>query len=466
MKTIKDIYESVDLRLVEAKTKKPGVLAVVEGTFFVANKPSRNNRMYPVELWENVLKSPDVRRLLENRLMFGTVGHEDIDFDALIREQKVSHVVTELRITEDGRGVGKAEILDTPVGRILKTLLESGSRLAVSSKGYGEYKESLSDGVWVVDPESFVLERFDFVVDPGFLEAQPRLKEVYESVVVGRKEDKLEDVEIVEKLLREKQELERKLVSLTESVIELEKRLKEAEEKVIQKSEDRKVREGREMEETKVREQVDRDNEVFQRILAREIEKLGDLVVEKLKVSEEDISASSLVGVLRKIRKVLSEGLGGDRKDVREDFYRRRIKQLIEKLREKDEVLKKASVVLRKVEKLGGVEAIEKALNESYKVMVAIGNQLLKENAERLSVEGGISRKEVVKLIKKHGLKEAKEIVRKMRGERLVERVEREVVAVEDRGERKILAEKIAERQEEMIKKKVNEDVEKIYKVR
>lgn len=465
MKTIRDIYESVDLRLVEAKTKKPGVLAVVEGTFFVANKPSRNNRVYPVELWENVLKSPDVRRLLENRLMFGTVGHEDIDFDALIREQKVSHVVTELRITEDGKGIGRAEILDTPVGRILKTLLESGSRLAVSSKGYGEYRESLSDGVWVVDPESFVLERFDFVVDPGFLEAQPRLKEVYESVVVGRKEDKLKDVEIVEKLLREKQELERKLVSLTENVMELEKRLKEAEEKVIQKSEDRKVREGREMEKT-VREQVDRDNEVFQRILAREIEKLGDLVVEKLKVSEEDISASSLVGVLRKIRKVLSEGLGGDRKDVREDFYRRRIKQLIEKLREKEEVLKKASVVLRKVEKLGGVEAIEKALNESYKVMVAIGNQLLKENAERLSVEGGISRKEAVKLIKKHGLKEAKEIVRKMRGKRLVERVEREVVAVEDRGERKTLAEKIAERQEEMIKKKVNEDVEKIYKVK
>lgn len=466
MKTIRDIYESVDLKLVEARTKKPGVLAVVEGTFFVANKPSRNNRMYPVELWENVLKSSDVKRLLENRLMFGTVGHEDIDFDALIREQKVSHVVTELRITEDGRGVGRAEILDTPVGRILKTLLESGSRLAVSSKGYGEYKESLSNGVWVVDPESFVLERFDFVVDPGFLEAQPKLKEVYESVVVGRKEDKLKDVEIVEKLLREKQELERKLVSLIESVMEIEKRLKEAEEKVIQKSEDRKVREGREMEETKVREQVDRDNEVFQRILAREIERLGDLVVEKLKVSEEDISASSLVGVLRKIRKVLSEGLGGDGKDVREDFYRRRIKQLIRKLREKEEVLKKASVVLRKVEKLGGVEAIEKALNESYKVMVAIGNQLLKENAERLSVEGGISRKEAVKLIKKHGLKEAKEIVRKMRGKRLVERVEREVVAVEDRGERKILAEKIAERQEEMIKKKVNEDVEKIYKVK
>jgi hypothetical protein len=206
MKALRDICESSELKLTESAQKR-GVLGVVEGVFFVADRPSRNGRLYPRELWENVLRSEDVNRLLQNRLMIGTVGHDEVDFDSLIRDQKASHVVTELRMLPDGRGYGKAEILDTPVGRILHTLLKSGSRMSVSSKGYGDYSGMTAEGIQEVDPNSYVLERFDFVVDPGFLEARPSLKEQYEKAI----KDRSEDTDVVRKLVRIKQDLEERL---------------------------------------------------------------------------------------------------------------------------------------------------------------------------------------------------------------------------------------------------------------
>jgi hypothetical protein len=278
-----------DLRLVEARERKrSGVLAVVEGVFFVADKPSRNGRVYPRELWENVLSSSDLRRMLQDRLLFGTVGHVEEQLDDLIREGKVSHVVTDLKLLPDGRGWGRAEILDTPVGRVLKTLLESGSKLAVSSKAYGEYEGQTGEGYWRVSPSNFLLERFDFVVDPGFLEAQPKVKEVYESVVKGYC-----DRDTISKLIEEKGRLEKRVVELLRELEEKDRRLKRLEES------------------------VERFAGLRNGLLEREVEAIGDLVVERLGVSEEDISADTLLGVVRKIRKVLEDKLGGGR--VRED---------------------------------------------------------------------------------------------------------------------------------------------------
>jgi hypothetical protein len=274
-----------DLRLVEAKERKrPGVIAVVEGVFFVADKPSRNGRVYPRELWENVLSSGDLRRMLQDRLLFGTVGHVEEQLDDLIREGKVSHVVTDLKLLSDGKGWGRAEVLDTPVGRVLKTLLESGSKLAVSSKAYGEYEGQTGEGYWRVSPSNFLLERFDFVVDPGFLEAQPKVKEVYESVVKGSC-----DRDTMSKLIEEKGRLEKRVVEL----------LRELEEK------DRRLR--------RLEESVERFAGLRNGLLEKEIEAIGDLVVERLGVSEEDISADTLLGVVRKIRRALEDKLGGRR---------------------------------------------------------------------------------------------------------------------------------------------------------
>jgi len=223
--------------------------------------------------------------MLQNRLLFGTVGHVEEQLDDLIREGKVSHVVTDLKVMSDGKGWGRAEILDTPVGRVLKTLLESGSKLSVSSKAYGEYDGQTGEGYWRVSPGSFVLERFDFVVDPGFLEAQPKVKEVYESVIKGYC-----DKDVVGKLVEEKSKQEKRIVELLKELEEKDRRLKELEEKVEKFA---GLRNG---------------------LLEKEVEAIGDLIVERLGVKEENISADTVLGVVRKIRKVLEEKLVGAKK--------------------------------------------------------------------------------------------------------------------------------------------------------
>jgi len=266
-----------ELRLVESKERKrPGVLAVVEGTFFVADKPSRNGRVYPRGLWENVLSSAEFKRMLNSRLLFGTVGHAEEQLDDLIREGKISHVVTEIRILPDGSGVGKADILDTPVGKVLKTLFESGSKLSVSSKAYGDYEGQTSEGHWRVSSQNFILERFDFVVDPGFLEAQPTVKEVYESVVKTQCNNG-----VLAKLIEEKSKQEGRVVQLLKEV------------------------ESREKELNELRESVEKFNKLRNGILEKEIEKIGDILVEKFGISEERIESDSLLGVVRNIRKVI-----------------------------------------------------------------------------------------------------------------------------------------------------------------
>jgi hypothetical protein len=249
---------------------------MVEGTFFVADKPSRNGRVYPRGLWENVLSSAEFNRILNSRLLFGTVGHAEEQLDDLIRDGKISHVVTEIHILPDGRGVGKADILDTPVGRVLKTLFESGSKLSVSSKAYGDYEGQTSEGHWQVSSQNFILERFDFVVDPGFLEAQPTVKEVYESVVKTQCNN-----DVLAKLIEEKSKQEGRVVQLLKEVENREKELKE------------------------LRESAEKFNKLRNGILEKEIEKIGDILVERFGIEKGRIEANSVLGVVRNIRKVI-----------------------------------------------------------------------------------------------------------------------------------------------------------------
>ena len=480
MQVLREVHETPELRLAEGVAKKPGVLAVVEGVFFVADIPSRNGRVYPRELWEQVLSSSDVKRMLKDRVLFGTVGHTDDQIDDLIREQKISHVVTDLKILSDGKGWGRAEILDTPLGRVLKTLLESGSKLAVSSKAYGEYEGQTAEGYWKVSPSGFRLERFDFVVDPGFLEAQPKLKEVYESVVRSKGSD------VIGKLIEEKKSQEKRILDLMKEVEDRERKLKEVEKKL-------ELVEG-----------------IRQGMLEREVEKIADLMVEKLGVSEEDLKSNSLLGVVRKIRKFLEKSFEKDEEvkemekskldelkervrkkilEAREKFgdgvradelkerirrklleaerngikdlkervrrklqerinkkaednseslceaklrlLRKRVLMLQEALERRTKLLKEAYKVVKKVEELGGIEKIEEALKRSCEVLLAAGNKIFKENVDRLVAETGEDRERVKEVLRKYGLKEARRVLSK-KGEKLTEVVSVSTLSEED----------------------------------
>lgn len=414
---LRELYES-NIKLVESgSVKKPGILGVVEGTFFVANKPSRNGRVYPYELWENTLKSSDLKRLIENRLMIGTVGHEDVDYDALIREQKVSHVVTDLKMLPDGSGVGRAEILDTPVGRILYSLMKSGSKLAVSSKAYGEYRGQTEEGYFEVDPQQFVLERFDFVVDPGFLDAMPRLKEEYSRVI--NKQQEVKEVnekmsESLELVIKEKVVLQNQLKEALDRVQVLEQELDKVKKSgnsgdVLKK----KLADRLSISESDVEKEVmaiiDGLNSIGETLVkygVPERKLLGRTmseVIEKFVKGISLIKVKTLVESSENVKKVEESKEGSV--DRRLELYRKRITGLKEELDMKKRLLYRARGELLKYKGLGSPKMVEKALRVALKFCVNEGNRQFNELVKKFSVKYGVGVDEAKEVVKKFGKK-------------------------------------------------------------
>ena len=160
------------------------ILGKITGPFFFGEGISRNRRFYPRALWEKQLSDPVLKERLANKICLGTVGHyEGPVSESDISEGKVSHITTSLTLRDDNVGIGEALILNTEAGRNIYTLFKAGSRIKVSSRAQGKFLEGKShNGLPIVDPDSFILEGFDWVISPGFIETDPRLQESLKEV--------------------------------------------------------------------------------------------------------------------------------------------------------------------------------------------------------------------------------------------------------------------------------------------
>lgn len=202
------------------------ILAKVKGQFFCPDGKSRNGRFYSRELWERVIENPTVQQSLKKRLMFGTVGHDADLGEKAIREGIVSHIMSNIYIDDKGQGIGEALILNTPVGSVLNTLLRSGCELYVSSRANGDFNGK-REGLPNVNPETYDLSGWDFVIDPGFLEANPKLAESYNKYINKLDEDdnsngdKSMDKILVEHITTENSELKSQVVKLQEEIASL-----------------------------------------------------------------------------------------------------------------------------------------------------------------------------------------------------------------------------------------------------
>ena len=148
------------------------ILAIVKGQHFCPGKVSRNHRLYTDELWEVAGQDEDVQRKLKNGQMFGRIGHEAEITDEDIAEGKFSHIT---RNIDWKTGVAESVIYNTPMGNTLYTILRAGTTMYVSSRADGDYCGKDEDDNDILDPKTYKLERFDFVQDPGFLDAQPKM---------------------------------------------------------------------------------------------------------------------------------------------------------------------------------------------------------------------------------------------------------------------------------------------------
>lgn len=157
MKLIKEITETVNYITEDADGKK---VLHIEGPFLVAERKNRNGRIYEFNTLRKEVARYTEEYINKNRA-FGELGHPDTPS---INLDRVSHLVTSLR--EDGtQWIGKAKILDTPMGSIARNLIEGGAQLGVSSRGMGSLK--MVNGVNVVQPDFYLATAADIVADPS-----------------------------------------------------------------------------------------------------------------------------------------------------------------------------------------------------------------------------------------------------------------------------------------------------------
>lgn len=197
MKLIKEVFETTNLIVEERKGKKD---YFIEGVFLQSNLKNRNGRMYP----ESVMDKEVARYLKESVQMnraYGELGHPDTPS---INLDRVSHMIVDLR-KEGTNYIGKAKIMETPMGNIARGLLDGGANLGVSSRALGSLKMN-NEGVNVVQDDFMLSTAADIVADPSAPDAYVRgIMESQEWVFV--------DGKFVEKNIEETQKFIRKASS-------------------------------------------------------------------------------------------------------------------------------------------------------------------------------------------------------------------------------------------------------------
>jgi len=158
MKLIAEYNES-DVHCIVEKKEDGSKSYVIEGVFAQAEQKNRNGRVYPKAIMEKAVGKYVTEQVSKKRAV-GELNHPE---GPTVNLDKVSHLITDLRF-ENNDVVGKAQILDTPMGQIVKGLLEGGVQLGVSTRGMGSLENK--GGVMYVR-DDFILNTVDIVQDPS-----------------------------------------------------------------------------------------------------------------------------------------------------------------------------------------------------------------------------------------------------------------------------------------------------------
>ena len=133
----------------------------IEGIFLQSDTKNRNGRIYPKAILQKEAKRY-TEKFINTKRAFGELGHPD---GPTVNLERVSHMIEELQEV-DSNFMGRAKILDTPYGKIVKNLIDEGARLGVSSRGMGSLK-SAKDGIQEVQDDFYLATAADIVADPS-----------------------------------------------------------------------------------------------------------------------------------------------------------------------------------------------------------------------------------------------------------------------------------------------------------
>jgi len=158
MKIIQEINEEVQV-LTEGKGESKTYF--IEGVYLQGNIANRNKRLYPMNTLREKVESYN-KNYVEAKRAFGELGHPN---GPTINMDRVSHMITSLK--EDGNNfIGRAKIMDTPMGKIVKTFIDEGAKFGVSSRGLGTLKLN-SNGINEVQNDFYLATAADIVADPS-----------------------------------------------------------------------------------------------------------------------------------------------------------------------------------------------------------------------------------------------------------------------------------------------------------
>jgi hypothetical protein len=158
MKLISEVYEKVNFLVEEKEGKKD---FFIEGTFMVANRGNKNNRIYKKNILEREVERYTKEHINENRA-FGELGHPQ---GPTINLERTAILIKSLK-SEGDNFIGKAKVMDTPYGNIVKNLMMEGATLGVSSRGMGSLKMNDS-GLNEVQDDFYLATAADVVADPS-----------------------------------------------------------------------------------------------------------------------------------------------------------------------------------------------------------------------------------------------------------------------------------------------------------
>lgn len=164
MKLLREYYELCeggicqDLLTEEEKRRVANGAIILSGVMQMSETQNGNGRVYPHGIL--VREVQNYKKMVQERRALGELDHPDT---SVVNLANASHLVTEIWMDEN-RCMGKIEVLNTPSGNILKSLVQSGVKLGISSRGMGSVSEN--NGKTIVE-EDFQLICFDMVSDPS-----------------------------------------------------------------------------------------------------------------------------------------------------------------------------------------------------------------------------------------------------------------------------------------------------------
>ena len=161
METVKLFSEAVEEVEYICEQKEDGKKNyAIKGIFMQADVKNRNGRVYPMEVLEREVAKYNKKFVNEKRA-FSELGHPD---GPTVNLERVSHMITSLK--PDGKNfIGEAKIMSTPMGEIVKNLMDEGAKLGVSSRGMGSLVQK--NGANYVRDDFYLATAADIVADPS-----------------------------------------------------------------------------------------------------------------------------------------------------------------------------------------------------------------------------------------------------------------------------------------------------------